>query len=590
MTNPQVSPARPDPAAEGPNSPGRPPSDELCDEQEAVTHWQLAASQAPQEHEGLIARLYQACISCLHDVFLHYKTRGDRVCSEKATRTLERAYCILKLWGDGYYVLKGSLDEKLKRSSAIKSEVLQFLRSIGKTLSRRSLPHDLYQSSVHCLTAQTGLLPYDGTQNIMRCAQILKVDLEEKTFVTEYYNDLSDSDSEHGADLVQDTGLEFLEEAIEDLVTDVECLQKLGPVLECPSQDLEPCEDSRLLDVEALSSTGHPFAESIKYKFPDADSALIDSLAQQNLARYLRLQKQRRINEQSENSEVLSLDARTIAPSSKFHDSGFEGSLVPPFAPSVVSGTAEGKRAGYPPLPDIAKEGKHFSCSACGRNVSVQSVTHWKKHLISDLQPYICVFPGCDFTPGPSETHVMSLWTSHLQKQHPLASETRERQCPLCMKNISPPKFVAHISRHLEDIALATLPPECEPEPNSENEDTPSKASSRSRQDHYPASQSSVHAWPCSETAAMQRLSTPMSPYCPSPFFSNWNASSALELEANKNPFTADVLDKAAPENIALFPTPDHAHLFPSDTIASWRSPHGIPQSLPQEESKSSKT
>lgn len=106
-------------------------------EPESVDLWRTAASQALQQHGGPISRLYQACISCLSDLRSHSEACKNGFKSRKSRRLLERAYHTLELWGKGYDVLGGRLDEKLGSSNSIKSEVLILLRSVGRILTRR---------------------------------------------------------------------------------------------------------------------------------------------------------------------------------------------------------------------------------------------------------------------------------------------------------------------------------------------------------------------------------------------------------------------------------------------------------------------
>ncbi len=78
-----------------------------------------------------------------------------------------------------------------------------------------------------------------------------------------------------------------------------------------------------------------------------------------------------------------------------------------------------------------------------------------RKHVLSDLQPYVCVMATCNFSmvPFPDKR----AWTSHLGLEHGLLDPSQELQCPLCQAQLQSGK-VAHLSRHLEEISLTILP------------------------------------------------------------------------------------------------------------------------------------
>ena len=296
-------------------------------------------------------------------------------------------------------------------------------------------------------------------------AKVLEAKLDEISFRIRRQkgSNNSDLDSESETD-VDDETPKATGDILDQLLTDVECLQELGPALELPSQDSQYQETPRRMADGIFTLTSLPFGESIKHSHPYADIELVERLAEQNVARYIRLHKLRCLNEKEDNSEVLRLDSHTIAPSSKFQDLGFEGSHASSFI--------EKSRQNFPPLPDVVKQGRPFPCPACGKMVFMENTTLWKDHLISDLQPYVCVFPGCSFSSTQLERASVSDWAAHLKETHAPANRNNGWQCPLCMKDVASSKFVAHVGRRLEDIALKTLPRECESEKDFGDEDS----------------------------------------------------------------------------------------------------------------------
>jgi uncharacterized C2H2 Zn-finger protein len=63
------------------------------------------------------------------------------------------------------------------------------------------------------------------------------------------------------------------------------------------------------------------------------------------------------------------------------------------------------------------------------------------------------------------------LWIDHIGLDHSLAPDWQSQQCPLCLEQTGSGKgsTLVHLARHLEDIALASLPKGSDSEVNSEN-------------------------------------------------------------------------------------------------------------------------
>ena len=96
-----------------------------------------ARTHHSDQHAGLIARLYEACVSCSRDLVSQSNDCRDKIDQAGSKKALERVYHTLSLWGDGFAVGDGALDEKLELSARIRSQVLFLLQSIGATLSTR---------------------------------------------------------------------------------------------------------------------------------------------------------------------------------------------------------------------------------------------------------------------------------------------------------------------------------------------------------------------------------------------------------------------------------------------------------------------
>ncbi|KAI3581972.1 hypothetical protein IWW34DRAFT_354855 [Fusarium oxysporum f. sp. albedinis] len=168
---------------------------------------------------------------------------------------------------------------------------------------------------------------------------------------------------------------------------------------------------------------------------------------------------------------------------------------------SWATSAANPERRKIPDLPAGADNGP-FECPFCFMMVSIASRNHWKKHVFSDLFPYICVELGC---PAPDQDFQRRhQWADHVKKYHWKTwacklgcdktfdssqdmkrhlehkhsetaelthldslvamcerpkSENEPTDCPLCNERQSTFKqYHRHVGRHQEDLALFALP------------------------------------------------------------------------------------------------------------------------------------
>ncbi|KAL2066193.1 hypothetical protein VTL71DRAFT_2264 [Oculimacula yallundae] len=156
---------------------------------------------------------------------------------------------------------------------------------------------------------------------------------------------------------------------------------------------------------------------------------------------------------------------------------------------------------------------QHFECPYCRRPQKVQDKNEWKKHVFSDLRPYVCTFESCGLNMFESQNqwfeHEMRFhrkqWACqhckeatvqtrpdlekhmsliHADKLHerPLEglldacqiSRVNATECPLCIEygekfqkinrstkcDVSLKQFQEHLGRHMEQLALSALPQE----------------------------------------------------------------------------------------------------------------------------------
>ncbi|MCJ1242896.1 hypothetical protein MMC30_000092 [Trapelia coarctata] len=104
-----------------------------------------------------------------------------------------------------------------------------------------------------------------------------------------------------------------------------------------------------------------------------------------------------------------------------------------------------------PPLPEIAQGGAPFECQYCFTIQSVKNPRAWKKHVFSDLEPYMCTFEDCSSQLFSSR----QMWFAHELSVH-----RREWVCGHCSSTYeSEETFTAHMNRrHQGSFTEAQLP------------------------------------------------------------------------------------------------------------------------------------
>ncbi|KAJ5262684.1 hypothetical protein N7524_007989 [Penicillium chrysogenum] len=108
-----------------------------------------------------------------------------------------------------------------------------------------------------------------------------------------------------------------------------------------------------------------------------------------------------------------------------------------------------------PPMPEKGRGKSPFRCPYCFYTIAVRDEQAWLQHILSDLMPYVCVFPEC---PTPNRLYgSCRQWYAHIQEMHPIADTSY--QCAIC-KHIHLPSvgFQQHVAGHLQEVALFYLP------------------------------------------------------------------------------------------------------------------------------------
>ncbi|CAH0045313.1 unnamed protein product [Clonostachys solani] len=366
--------------------------------------------------------------------------------------------CSLILWEQDYGIISGELDTTLEKSKTLRLSLLESLISIGKTLTGKIImllnqADDMSQSR-------------EALTLVLHEAEIyIQNDYEESSV-------LSDGDSDASSTVCDD----WLDIA-DDLWTDVQCLLDLQPIIETP-----------VLTIAAKSNMSKPqwaelkphtaYTDKISNRYPEADLKLVDRLARGNWVRFLETKSSRDQNLSLGwvKGTINETQGKTKPPISEhpstFHDSGI-GSSAPSlslYAETVMSyHQSERESVRVPPLPEGAKNGMPFDCIACGRNLMIRSNKRWKKHLYSDLHPWMCLDLQCNF--GETAFEKRQDWVDHLALDHKLANDWKGFSCPLCHEALDDGQdnITRHLSAHMEEISLSAIPAAVESDHDSDS-------------------------------------------------------------------------------------------------------------------------
>ncbi|KAF8465065.1 hypothetical protein BDZ91DRAFT_728618 [Kalaharituber pfeilii] len=213
------------------------------------------------------------------------------------------------------------------------------------------------------------------------------------------------------------------------------------------------------------------------------------------------------------------------------HESETGRSMITSVASTCADAAAEaptGLQFTIPPPPHpyqvLSGKPQYFSCPYCHKIVQISRRREWKKHVLEDLQPYICTYESCaqpdrlfisrkEWYDHELQDHrrewvcnlkhcrnlvfcSRSSFHTHLCWMHDdVLSDTAnaadinhdklafisshcevpaesEQKCPFCSTCLIPSNLRNHLADHLIDIALFTLPRPCLDTSNSQGDGT----------------------------------------------------------------------------------------------------------------------
>ncbi|KAF5618430.1 ankyrin repeat [Fusarium sp. NRRL 25303] len=418
-----------------PDNGAAPPIVEPRNVAEAIREWQADAHLSDGlEDKSVTARLCDAVLGFYKELLRHVSKQLD--VPKLVRMSLQRTYSLMVLWSDGYGVREGDLDDILAKSRNIRQATLKILSSIANVLLDRLRP----------LVVNTALESVDNLS-----LPLIAMGAEASYLI----HDDTDSSTDSSSDGSLDSQRDNMSEIIQDLRTDVECLVELDPLIrnfvpDPSSQKQKHLETSGWAPQQA-------FCDKVEQRFPRADKSLILRLGEANWLRYRGCQELR-IKELAGEQQPDSKDDHKTVAGSRFHDSGLGTSLptMSSYAETVMTYSgSDGQKTRIPRLSEEAKQGKPFPCVACGRTVRLTTNAAWKRHLYSDLQPYLCLETECDMSSFRNRND----WVSHLALEH-YEPDWKSITCPLCFEIAEQGKvaITRHLASHLEEISLSALP------------------------------------------------------------------------------------------------------------------------------------
>ena len=363
---------------------------------------------------------------------------------------------------------KSSLDYRLRNASYVSNSVLQLLAVLDTLIDD---------------------------------ARLMITELPQSCNSTRHNPISSDTESSEDEDTDESSELEQVFLNISELITS---LYRLSKSIRNPTVTKRRMKASRL-DISAFEKYD---IEHARQKFPSAPAYLTSRLGKANSRRRAWLSYKElhavKLRQPLDASDTLS---ETTATSFQFENKfesrdevSVDDSASSMSETSYASSAGGSSTARMPSMPNEAKNEQLFECPYCHAIECVKNGHAWKKHVYSDLQPYVCTFEACSLsteTYGSRHAwfnHELQIhrrsWTckEHCSKRFTtedsmvthilkydlaltrsealiLASvfinpigEVVENKCPLCdvvTNGVS--QLRKHLGRHLEELALFAL-------------------------------------------------------------------------------------------------------------------------------------
>ncbi|KAK3998034.1 hypothetical protein QBC44DRAFT_228790, partial [Cladorrhinum sp. PSN332] len=320
---------------------------------------------------------------------------------------------------------RSSLQYRLRDASNIWKQVVDLLGNLGEAL------HDA--SSI----IRGDVVPWDREPNSNSC---------------DFGAPLSDEDSEAGNDAEPDDNTE-MGQIYWSIVDTIDCLFRLSISIRNPAPHDRFRQMAQLLPTSTLA----PFdIRHVEEKFPLATIAMIKRLGLANSRRrqyfLYRKSHHQKLVDGLEGKTTDDTGKSTIASSIPQHMKTPHGANTAVLDEDRYSDTnmtqtsyassINTDKPRVPPLPEIAHNGP-FECPFCYMIISATTTKAWKSHVLSDLRPYICLFPDCE-TPEQDYTRRHE-WIQHVKEHH-----WRVWTCPYGCEHPEPMESARSFDKHLK--------------------------------------------------------------------------------------------------------------------------------------------
>ncbi|KAK4443482.1 hypothetical protein QBC34DRAFT_443335 [Podospora aff. communis PSN243] len=416
---------------------------------EKIERWQQSVPGDPEN--GPLCRLGTVAA----ESFASLLGQSSDNASKSTIQALEQEYAYFRLWDNSYGLTTGDLDRSLAQSQRVRRltcrHLVSLCRILGKIASISSSLETAAKAAAHRREA----------------VEIARFGINDR----ESARSDTDSDTEDSGDAWHP-----VEDLLEDLQTDIKCLVDLGP------RHREPVQDAVLAEVSPPPTGTENFdpatylTHRILHKYPLVGQGLASRLGKSSWDRRevlhgMKNRANETLEEQQPVQELVANPAKTVASSNR--DSGLGMSIATPYAETLLSSNAvAGPLVKIPDIPPEGLQGKAFPCDVCGATIRLplpppSARAMWRKHIISDLQPFVCIFSECSTTPLPNS----GAFANHLSSEHKISDSSGTMTCPVCRESLHVGK-TAHLAEHLLDIALCVLPANVEAdESDSEHEE-----------------------------------------------------------------------------------------------------------------------
>jgi hypothetical protein len=351
-----------------------------------IQQWQLSVTgphgDSGLKSDGPAASLTAAACN-LYRVVLR---RLEKQLSRQTHREISQLLEYLQLWADGYGASSKELDEILGKSKRLRQTTIHHLATICRLLSDRKSPALFhggeFQQGVHCSPCRppelVPIIEGKPDEELLKLSTEAKDTAEVASYaIRDSKNDDSDTDSDEDGELPPTRA--SLEDVFQDLKTEIQCLQALGPRFEEPVLDRKSNYGSSSSHTNEWDPAEY-LASRIRHRYPDGDPDVIALLGKKNWDRMLILQSSRDKSHLEVETDTAPLEGAKGIRGSEY-DSGLGSSVArtASYAETVVSyHGAKGGSIRIPPLPTEAKTGKPFPCAACGGRVVARTSSLWK--------------------------------------------------------------------------------------------------------------------------------------------------------------------------------------------------------------------